>query len=188
LASGTTLSVVSATPKGNVLRVAWATPIPVAKSTHLAELKFSLTGALGDALPITAQNAVFFGSDTSPIAGAVTADLGLASVGTAVAALLPAAPVLTVGNATSSVAVDIDVDNISGTAPREVTAMIALYKDGKMTGFSIKSFQVSSDETARQTLVGAASGAVDSCNVILLDNEGLFAPLCRNIRYEIGGD
>jgi hypothetical protein len=187
LASGNTISVVSDSSTGNALKVAWATPIPVAKSTHLAELRFSVVGALGGALPVAARDAVFFGNEATAIDGTVTADLGLASVGTEIAVLAPEEPVITLGAATSSVAVDIDVDSIAADAEtREVTAMIALYKAGRMTGFAKKTFQVNPGETTRQTMVSTANGEADSCNVILLDGDGLFSPLCRNIRYEIG--
>jgi hypothetical protein len=193
-ASGSTVSVVGNVPvvgdapAENALKVTWATPIPVAKSTHLAELRFSVTGTPGGSLPISARDAVFYGSDATPIDGTVTADFGLASVGTAVAVLAPEEPVITVGSTISNVAVDIDVDSITDAEAREVTAMIALYNGGKMIGFSKESFLVSSDETSSLTMVGTAKGRADSCNVIILDGgEGLLSPLCRNIRYEIGG-
>jgi hypothetical protein len=183
-----TATVSEAPSGGSIIRIAWATPVPVAKSSHLAEITFRVNGGVGNILPGTPVTAIFYGDDGAPVDGAVTIDTGLAAIGENIVVIGQSAPTVASTANGSEISVNIELDTIAlpESQNRTVDVVMAVYGNGRMTGFKTVEIELDGTMTADEKLTALARGDADTCKIMILSSDGTLAPLCANLQYIIG--
>lgn len=173
---------------GSGIKLAWATPVPVAKSSHLAEITFRVNGDIGNAVPVTPAAATFHGADGAPVDGDVTIDTGLAVVGEDIVVIGQGEPTVAQTAEGSEISVNIELDAIAlpESQNRTVDVIMAIYGNGKMTGFKTAEIEIGGAVTAGETITAMARGGADTCKIMILNADGTLAPLCANLQYDIG--